>query len=323
MKDIRRIGILTSGGDAPGMNAAIRAIVRDAVVEHISCLGIHRGYAGLINNDIIELDARSVDGIQVRGGTMLYTARCDEFRTQEGIKRGAEVCKYMGIDAIIAIGGDGTFRGARDLAALGIPTIGIPATIDNDIACTHYTIGFDTACNTAIEAVDKLRDTMQSHERCSIVEVMGHESGNLAMYVGIAVGATATLIPERETKIEEIYDKIRDGRIRGRNHHIIIVAEGIREELDLAHAIKENTGIDTRETILGHVQRGGSPTARDRVSAARMGCTAIDALKNGRFNRVIVNNTHHSFEDMDIDEALKLKKTFREDLFNVCERLAF
>ena len=322
MKEIRRIGILTSGGDAPGMNAAIRAIVRDAVVEHISCLGIHRGYAGLINNDIIELDARSVDGIQVRGGTMLYTARCDEFRTQEGIKRGAEVCKYMGIDAIIAIGGDGTFRGARDLAAYGIPTIGVPATIDNDIACTHYTIGFDTACNTANEAIDKLRDTMQSHERCSIVEVMGHESGNLAMYVGIAVGATATLIPERETKLEEIYDKIRDGRIRGRNHHIIIVAEGIREELDLANAIKDNTGIDTRETILGHVQRGGSPNARDRVSAARMGITAIDALKNGRFNRVVVNN-HNVYEDVDIDEALKLKKTFREDLFNVCERLAF
>ena len=319
---IKTIGVLTSGGDAPGMNAAIRAIVRDAVVEHISCLGIHRGYAGLINNDIIELDARSVDGIQVRGGTMLYTARCDEFRTQEGIKRGAEVCKYMGIDAIIAIGGDGTFRGARDLAAYGIPTIGVPATIDNDIACTHYTIGFDTACNTAIEAIDKLRDTMQSHERCSIVEVMGHESGNLAMYVGIAVGATATLIPERETKLEEIYDKIRDGRIRGRNHHIIIVAEGIREELDLANAIKDNTGIDTRETILGHVQRGGSPNARDRVSAARMGITAIDALKNGRFNRVVVNN-HNVYEDVDIDEALKLKKTFREDLFNVCERLAF
>ncbi len=322
MKDIRRIGILTSGGDAPGMNAAIRAIVRDAVVEHISCLGIHRGYAGLINNDIIELDARSVDGIQVRGGTMLYTARCDEFRTQEGIKRGAEVCKYMGIDAIIAIGGDGTFRGAKDLAAIGIPTIGIPATIDNDIACTHYTIGFDTACNTAIEAIDKLRDTMQSHERCSIVEVMGHESGNLAMYVGIAAGATATLIPERETKIEEIYDKIREGRIRGRNHHIIIVAEGIREKLDLVHAIKENTGIDTRETILGHVQRGGSPTARDRVTAARMGCVAIDALKNGRYNRVVVNS-HHTFEDIDIEEALRQKKAFREDLFHVCERLAF
>ncbi|MBQ3879103.1 MAG: 6-phosphofructokinase [Oscillospiraceae bacterium] len=322
MNDIRRIGILTSGGDAPGMNAAIRAIVRDAVVEHISCLGIHRGYAGLINNDIIELDARSVDGIQVRGGTMLYTARCDEFRTQEGIKRGADVCKYMGIDAIIAIGGDGTFRGAKDLAATGIPTIGIPATIDNDIACTHYTIGFDTACNTAIEAIDKLRDTMQSHERCSVVEVMGHESGNLAMYVGIAAGATATLIPERETKLEEIYDKIREGRIRGRNHHIIIVAEGIREKLDLVHAIQENTGIDTRETILGHVQRGGSPSARDRVTAARMGCAAIDALKKGRVNRVVINNGK-TFEDIDIEEALSKKKSFREDLYHICERLAF
>ena len=322
MSEIRRIGILTSGGDAPGMNAAIRAIVRSAVVENISCLGIHRGYSGLINNDIIELDARSVDGIQVRGGTMLYTARCDEFRTQEGIQRGANMCKYMGIDAIIAIGGDGTFRGAKDLAATGVPTIGIPATIDNDIACTHYTIGFDTACNTAIEAIDKLRDTMQSHERCSIVEVMGHESGNLAMYVGIAAGATATLIPEREINLEEVFDIIRDGRIRGRNHHIIIVAEGIREQIDIAREIKENTGIDTRETILGHVQRGGSPSARDRVAAARMGCAAIDALKAGRTYRVIIN-TGRAYTDIDINEALEQKKSFREDLYGVCSRMAF
>ena len=322
MNDIRRIGILTSGGDAPGMNAAIRAIVRAAGNEHISCLGIHRGYSGLINNDIVELDARSVDGIQVKGGTMLYTARCDEFRTMEGVKRAADVCKYMGIDAIISIGGDGTFRGAKDLAACGIPTIGVPATIDNDIACTHYTIGFDTACNTAIEAIDKLRDTMQSHERCSVVEVMGHESGNLAMYVGIAAGATATLIPEKPVDMEEIYDKIREGRIRGRNHHIIIVAEGIREQIDIARAIKENTGIDTRETILGHVQRGGSPTARDRVTAARFGCAAIDALVAGRYNRVVVH-TGNEITDMDINEALGMQKFFHEALYGVCSKMAF
>jgi len=322
MNDIRRIGILTSGGDAPGMNAAIRAIVRSAGNQHISCLGIHRGYSGLINNDIVELDARSVDGIQVKGGTMLYTARCDEFREMEGVKRAADVCKYMGIDAIIAIGGDGTFRGAKDLASCGIPTIGVPATIDNDIACTHYTIGFDTACNTAIEAIDKLRDTMQSHERCSVVEVMGHESGNLAMYVGIAAGATATLIPEKQVNMEEIYDKIREGRIRGRNHHIIIVAEGIREQFDISRAIKENTGIDTRETILGHVQRGGSPTARDRVTAARLGCAAIDALVAGRYNRVVVH-TGNEITDLDIVEALGMKKFFHEALYNVSTNLAF
>lgn len=322
MSDIRRIGILTSGGDAPGMNAAIRAIVRTAISQNISCLGIYRGYNGLINNDVVEMDARSVDGIQVKGGTMLYTARCDEFRTPEGIQRGADTCRYLGIQGLVAIGGDGTFRGARDLARMGVATIGIPATIDNDIQCTHYTIGFDTASNTAVEAIDKLRDTMQSHERCSVVEVMGNNSGNLAMYVGIAVGASAIIIPEHPTNPEEIYETIRMGRIHGRHHHIIVLAEGVGKAHELALAIREHTGIETRETTLGHIQRGGVPSARDRVTATRMGCHAVDALLEGKSNRVVC---YHSniITDMDIEEALALPKDFHEDMFNTASRIAY
>lgn len=322
MSDIRRIGILTSGGDAPGMNAAIRAIVRTAISQNISCLGIYRGYNGLINNDVVEMDARSVDGIQVKGGTMLYTARCDEFRTPEGIQRGADTCRYLGIQGLVAIGGDGTFRGARDLARMGVATIGIPATIDNDIQCTHYTIGFDTASNTAVEAIDKLRDTMQSHERCSVVEVMGNNSGNLAMYVGIAVGASAIIIPEHPTNPEEIYETIRMGRIHGRHHHIIVLAEGVGKAHELALAIREHTGIETRETTLGHIQRGGVPSARDRVTATRMGCHAVDALLEGKSNRVVC---YHSniITDMDIEEALALPKDFHEDMFKTASRIAY
>ena len=322
MSDIRRIGILTSGGDAPGMNAAIRAIVRTAVSKNISCLGIYRGYNGLINSDVTEMDARSVDGIQVKGGTMLYTARCDEFRTPEGVQRGADTCRYLGIQGLIAIGGDGTFRGARDLSRLGVPTIGIPATIDNDIQCTHYTIGFDTASNTAVEAIDKLRDTMQSHERCSVVEVMGNNSGNLAMYVGIAVGASSIIIPECPTDPEEIFEKIRLGRIHGRHHHIIVMAEGVGKAHELALAIREHTGIETRETTLGHIERGGSPSARDRVTATRMGCHAVDALLEGKSNRVVC---YHSnvITDMDIEEALALPKNFHEDMFHTASRIAY
>ncbi len=322
MSEIRRIGILTSGGDAPGMNAAIRAVVRSAVNQHISVLGVYRGYNGLINGDVEELDARSVDGIQVKGGTMLYTARCDEFRTEAGVKRAADTCRYLGIQGLVVIGGDGTFRGARDLARSGVQTIGIPATIDNDITCTKYTIGFDTASNTALEAIDKLRDTMQSHERCSIVEVMGNRSGNLAMYVGISVGASAILIPERPTNPEDIYEKIRTGRIRGRHHHIIVTAEGVGNTQELAEGIRHETGLDTRVTTLGHIQRGGSPTARDRVTATRMGCHAVDALLQGKTNRVIccLNN---EITDMDIEEALALPKNFHEDMFQVASRITY
>lgn len=321
MSDIKRIAILTSGGDAPGMNSAIRAVVRTAVSEKISCLGIRRGYVGLINGDVHELDARSVDGINLKGGTMLYTARCPEFKTEEGLKRAANTCKYLGIDGLVVIGGDGTFRGARDLSQCGVATVGIPATIDNDIVCTNYTIGFDTACNTAIDAIDKLRDTMQSHERCSVVEVMGRNSGALAMYVGIACGATATLIPEEETNFEALYEKMRMARIHGRNHHIIIVAEGVGTADEIAKDIREHTGVETRVTVLGHVQRGGRPTARDRVAATRMGVKAVDTLIEGRTNRVICFQ-NNEIVDMDIMEGLNMPAYFHQEMYDVSLRVA-
>ena len=317
---INRIGVLTSGGDAPGMNAAIRAVVRTARANGVSCLGIRRGYNGLINGDVVELDARSVDGILVKGGTMLYTARCEEFKTEEGQMRAQDICHYLGIDGLVAIGGDGTFRGALDLSRRGVSTVGVPATIDNDIPCTQYTIGYDTACNTAIEAIDRLRDTMQSHERCSVVEVMGHRSGNLAMYVGIACGATAVLVPEKTTDMErEIFARMRDGRIHHRNHHIIIVAEGFGSADSLAKDIHEATGIETRVTVLGHVQRGGSPSARDRVMATQLGTAAVNALLAGKTNRVIAA-LNDSVTDLDIEEALALPPVFHEELYNVAKQ---
>ena len=314
-KQIRRIGVLTSGGDAPGMNALIRAVVRTASAHDISVLGIHRGYSGLINGDIIEMAARSVDGIIRKGGTMLYTARCKEMLTDEGLQKAADTCRYLGIDGLICCGGDGTFRGAQALSRKGVPCIGVPGTIDNDIVCTDYTIGFDTACNTAIECIDKLRDTMQSHERCSVVEVMGRRAGHLALHVGCAVGATAICLPERELNFDvDIIEKMRVGRIKGRNHHIIIVAEGYGAAQDVADRIHEATGIDTRVTILGHIQRGGSPSARDRVMATRMGYEAVMALEAGKTNRVIVFDDNR-VTDLDIEEGLARQKDLEQDLF--------
>ena len=287
-KQIRRIGVLTSGGDAPGMNALIRSVVRSASAHDISVLGIRRGYSGLINGDIIEMGARSVDGIIRKGGTMLYTARCKEMLTEEGLQKAADTCRYLGIDGLICCGGDGTFRGAQALSRKGVPCIGVPGTIDNDIGCSDYTIGFDPACNTAIECIDKLRDTMQSHERCSVVEVMGRRAGHLALQVGCAVGATAICLPERQLDFDtEIVERMRIGRIKGRNHHIIIVAEGYGSAQDVADQIHEATGIDTRVTILGHIQRGGSPTAVDRILASRMGEAAIEAILDGQRNVMI------------------------------------
>ena len=281
-KQIRRIGVLTSGGDAPGMTALIRSVVRSASANDISVLGIRRGYSGLINGDIIEMGARSVDGIIRKGGTMLYTARCKEMLTEEGLQKAADTCRYLGIDGLICCGGDGTFRGAQALSRKGVPCIGVPGTIDNDIGCSDYTIGFDTACNTAIECIDKLRDTMQSHERCSVVEVMGRRAGHLALQVGCAVGATAICLPERQLDFDtEIVERMRIGRIKGRNHPIIIVAEGYGSAQEVADQIHEATGIDTRVTILGHIQRGGSPSAMDRVMATRMGYAAVRALMEG------------------------------------------
>ena len=321
-KPIRRIGVLTSGGDAPGMNPVIRAVVRTAAAHGISVLGIRRGYSGLINGDIIELAARSVDGISRKGGTMLYTARCKEMLTDEGLQKAADTCKYMGIDGLVCIGGDGTFRGALALSRLGVPCIGVPGTIDNDIGCSEYTIGFDTACNTALECIDKLRDTMQSHERCSVVEVMGRRAGHLALHVGCAVGATAICLPERKLDFDtDIVEKMRVGRIKGRNHHIIIVAEGYGSAQEVADHIHEATGIDTRVTILGHIQRGGSPTAQDRVMATRMGYAAVKALMGGKTNRVIVFD-NNMVTDIDIEEGLSRQKDLNQCLFEAQQTVA-
>ncbi len=321
-KQIRRIGVLTSGGDAPGMNALIRSVVRSASANDISVLGIRRGYSGLINGDIIEMGARSVDGIIRKGGTMLYTARCKEMLTEEGLQKAADTCRYLGIDGLICCGGDGTFRGAQALSRKGVPCIGVPGTIDNDIGCSDYTIGFDTACNTAIECIDKLRDTMQSHERCSVVEVMGRRAGHLALQVGCAVGATAICLPERQLDFDtEIVERMRIGRIKGRNHHIIIVAEGYGSAQAVAEQIHEATGIDTRVTILGHIQRGGSPSAMDRVMATRMGYAAVRALMEGKTNRVVVSD-NNIVTDIDIEEGLAQSKDLNQCLFEAQQTVA-
>ena len=321
-KQIRRIGVLTSGGDAPGMNALIRSVVRSASANDISVLGIRRGYSGLINGDIIEMGARSVDGIIRKGGTMLYTARCKEMLTEEGLQKAADTCRYLGIDGLICCGGDGTFRGAQALSRKGVPCIGVPGTIDNDIGCSDYTIGFDTACNTAIECIDKLRDTMQSHERCSVVEVMGRRAGHLALQVGCAVGATAICLPERQLDFDtEIVERMRIGRIKGRNHHIIIVAEGYGSAQEVADQIHEATGIDTRVTILGHIQRGGSPSAMDRVMATRMGYAAVRALMEGKTNCVVVSD-NNIVTDIDIEEGLAQSKDLNQCLFEAQQTVA-
>ena len=316
-KQIRRIGVLTSGGDAPGMNALIRSVVRSASANDISVLGIRRGYSGLINGDIIEMGARSVDGIIRKGGTMLYTARCKEMLTEEGLQKAADTCRYLGIDGLICCGGDGTFRGAQALSRKGVPCIGVPGTIDNDIGCSDYTIGFDTACNTAIECIDKLRDTMQSHERCSVVEVMGHRSGYLALYVGVAIGATAVLVPERPYDFEKhVAEKIRRARISGKTNFMIVVAEGAASGMAVGEQIKKELGLDPRVTILGHIQRGGSPTAKDRVTATRMGYEAVQLLAEGKTNRIVCASGDQ-IVNVDIDEGLAMTKTLNPEEFEV------
>lgn len=316
-KQIRRIGVLTSGGDAPGMNALIRSVVRSASANDISVLGIRRGYSGLINGDIIEMGARSVDGIIRKGGTMLYTARCKEMLTEEGLQKAADTCRYLGIDGLICCGGDGTFRGAQALSRKGVPCIGVPGTIDNDIGCSDYTIGFDTACNTAIECIDKLRDTMQSHERCSVVEVMGHRAGYLALYVGVAIGATAVLVPERSYDFEKhVAEKIRRARISGKTNFMIVVAEGAASGMAVGEQIKKELGLDPRVTILGHIQRGGSPTAKDRVTATRMGYEAVQLLAEGKTNRIVCAKGDR-ITNVDIDEGLAMTKTLNHEEFEV------
>lgn len=316
---IKRIGVLTSGGDAPGMNAAVRSVVRSASSLGIECLGIRRGYNGLISGDIEKLGPESVSRIINRGGTVLYTARSEEFRTEQGRKKAAEVCRLFGIDGLVAIGGDGTFRGLLEFSKYGIATVGVPATIDNDIACTDYTIGFDTAANTAIEAVDRLRDTMQSHERCSVVEVMGRNAGHLALYVGLASGATAVLVPEKPFDFErDVAERIRIARINGKTHFMIIVAEGAGSAMTIGDKIHEELGVDTRVTILGHIQRGGAPSAMDRVTATSMGFHAVNILVKGRTNRVVCERAGKT-SDIDIAEALSMKKGLDEDEYSVLE----
>lgn len=306
--EIKTIGVLTSGGDAPGMNAAIRAVVRRAISKGIKVKGIYKGYNGLLNEEIKEMTARDVSDTISRGGTILYTARCSEFRTVEGQKRGAEVCRKHGIDGLVVIGGDGSFAGAQKLANLGINTIGVPGTIDLDIACTEYTIGFDTAVNTAMEAIDKVRDTSTSHERCSIIEVMGRGAGYIALWCGIANGAEDILLPELYDYNEQVLiESICRNRRRGKKHHIVINAEGIGHSTSMAKRIQAATGIETRATILGHLQRGGDPTAKDRVYASIMGTYAVDALLEGKTNRVIAYR-HGRFVDYDIEEALNMTK---------------
>ena len=324
---VKRIGVLTSGGDAPGMNAAVRAVVRTAVSHGIQCVGIRRGWNGLINSDFVQLDGSSVSHIINKGGTMLYTARSMEFMNPEGRAKALNTCKLLGLDGIVAIGGDGTFRGAlalsRQAAEAGshISVVGIPATIDNDIGCSHYTIGFDTACNTAIECIDKLRDTMQSHERCSVVEVMGRHAGYLALYVGIAVGATAVLIPEREVDFQEdVVEKIRRARLAGSTHYMVVVAEGAGSAFEIGKRIHDEVGIDPRVTVLGHIQRGGSPTARDRETASRMGYEAVLTLLSNRGNRIIATRDGR-IVDLDMEEALAMTKEFDMDRYDVLEAL--
>jgi len=313
---MKTIGVLTSGGDAPGMNAAVRAVVRTAISCGMTVKGIRRGYNGLIEGDIFDLDIRSVSDIIHRGGTVLYTARSPLFKTDEGINAAIANCKKYGIEGIVVIGGDGSYRGARDLSLRGIPCVGIPGTIDNDITSTEYTIGFDTAMNTAMEMVDKIRDTAQSHDRCSVVEVMGRRAGFLALQCGISVGATAVLVPEVDYDLNAVIDKIKNSQATGKKHFIIVVAEGVGGVEEISKKIEESTGIETRATILGHVQRGGRPTVRDRVYATRFGYAAVQLLNKGIGNRVVGMN-HGNIVDYDIYEALNMTKPFDTDMFEV------
>ena len=311
------IAVLTSGGDAPGMNAAVRAVVRSGLGFGMKVFGVMRGYNGLINNDMKEMSMRSVSDIMQHGGTALFTARSPEFSTPEGVQKAARVCREQGIEGVVVIGGDGSFRGARDLSAAGIPCVGVPGTIDNDIACTDYTIGYDTALNTAMEMIDRIRDTTESHDRCSVVEVMGRRCGDIALNTGVAVGALTTLVPEVPFDFQkDILDRIRLAQSTGKRHYIIVVAEGVGHTQELVERIQEATGIESRATILGHVQRGGAPTLRDRVVASRMGYHAVELLHNNFGNRVVALRGE-CIVDFDITEALNLPRVFDEKMYHV------
>ena len=305
---MKTIGILTAGGEAPGMNAAIRAATRYGIKSGMRVLGIRRGYNGLMNGDMFDMNLRSVSNIINCGGTMLYSARSPEFKTEEGINKAISVCKEVGIDGLVVLGGDGSFRGARDLSLKGVPCVGVPCTIDNDIACCDYTIGYDTAMNTAMEMIDNLRDTTESHDRCSVVEVMGRSAGYIALDVGIAAGATSILVPEVNYDFQkDIIEKMRETQATGKKNFVIIVAEGIGGVYEIAEKVQAETGVESRATVLGHVQRGGSPTVRDRVVASELGYHAVELLKKGIGNRVIAMK-QDKITDYDIFEALNMEK---------------
>lgn len=319
---VRKIGVLTSGGDSPGMNPAIRAVVRTAAYHNIKVMGIKKGYNGLINGNMEEMDARSVSDTLQKGGTILQTDRCLEFKEMAGVKKGYEIAKVFGLDGLVVIGGDGSFRGAKDLSSVGLPTIALPGTIDNDIDCSEYTIGFDTTLNTVKDAIDKIRDTATSHERCSLIEVMGRNAGYIAIYAGIACGAEVILIPEQPFDFDEdVLRPILESKTRGKKHSIIIVAEGIGGVTEMAKEIEDKTGIESRATILGYVQRGGSPSVRDRVIASQMGALAVELLAAGKSNRIVCMR-NNVITDVDIEEGLNMKKHLPLELVTLAKKLS-
>ncbi len=317
-----KIGILTSGGDAPGMNSVVRAVCRSALSKGMEVVGIMRGYNGLLNGDVKELDAMSVSGIIQRGGTCLYTARCNEFRNIEGVIKAKENCKKLGLDGIVVVGGDGSFRGAADLSTQGIPCIGIPGTIDNDISCTDYTIGYDTAMNTCVQMIDKICDTAASHDRCSVVEVMGRKAGYIAVNVAVAVGAVACITLEKDYDLDDIAKKMMESKAHGKTHFIIVVSEGVGKTEYITKTIEDLTGVESRATVLGHVQRGGAPTLRDRVAATKLGYYAVELLEKGIGNRVCGFKKGEVY-DVDIMEALSMKKPFEDELYDILYKTAF
>lgn len=319
---VKKIGVLTSGGDAPGMNSAIRAVVRAGIKHDIEVVGIRYGYNGLMNADLVEMSIRSVSNISHRGGTVLYTARCPEFKEWEGVLRAKVACEQNGIEGIVVVGGDGSFRGAADLSKAGIPCIGVPGTIDNDISCTDYSIGFDSAMNTAMDMVDKIRDTTVSHSRCAVVEVMGRHSGYIALDVGIACGATVIVIQEAPMTPMEVVAKIKAAQALGKENFVVVVSEGVGKSHELAAIIQKETGVESRATILGHIQRGGAPTIRDRVDASAMGHYAVELLSKGIGNRV-VGMKKDEVVDFDIQEALNMVKPFPMDLYHMATELSF
>ncbi|KOA19590.1 6-phosphofructokinase [Clostridium homopropionicum DSM 5847] len=319
---MKTIAVLTSGGDAPGMNAAIRAVVRTGLEKGFKVMGVQRGYSGLINGEIFEMGRYSVADIIQRGGTILRTARSEEFKTEAGRIKAVNILKAFGIDGLVVIGGDGSFKGARELSKMGINTIGLPGTIDNDLAYTDYTIGFDTALNTVLDAINKLRDTSSSHERVSIVEVMGRNCGDIALFAGIAGGAESVIIPEKEFDVNLLCRKVLEGKNRGKLHNLIILSEGVGGAQALKKKIQEVTGIETRATVLGHIQRGGSPTAADRILASRLGARAVELLEQGKSSRV-VGVRGNEVVDFEIEEALAMESKFNEELYNIANILSY